>query len=154
MMLREAGEAAMEKKDNFTKILTLLGTILIWFPVLAPLLAGIALLFRDGMFRFDYLMPAELFLSALIGGAILFWAAVRARSYHKLIGWGMVSAVALLFGGQGLAVVTGLASGTTEPTPLLMGLVITPIILYAVILAGVGVCGVLLWRELFKTPAI
>jgi hypothetical protein len=143
----------MEKKDNFTKILALLGTILIWFPVLAPFLAGIALLFRDGMFRFDYLMPAELFPSALLGGGSLFWAAMRARSYHKQIGWGMVAAVALLFGGQALAVITGLASGETKPTPLLIGLVLTPIIIYALILAAVGVYGVLLSRDLFKLPA-
>jgi hypothetical protein len=143
----------MEKKDNLTKVLAIFGTVLIWFPVLAPFLAGIALVFRDGMFRFDYLMPAELFLSALIGGAILFWAAMRGRSYHKQIGWGMVAAVALLFGGQGLAVVTGLASGETEPTPLLIGLVLTPIIIYALILAAVGVYGVLLSRDLFKLPA-
>lgn len=140
----------MEKNDGLTKILAIFGTVLIWFPVLAPFLAGIAVLIRDGMFRFDYLMPAELFPSALLGGAILFWGAIRARSYHKLIGWGMVLAVALLFGGQALAVVTGLASGETEPTPLLMRLVLTPIIIYALILAAVGVCGVLLSRNLFK----
>jgi hypothetical protein len=143
----------MKKKDSLTKILAIFGTILIWFPVLAPFLAGIALLFRAGMFRFDYLMPAELFPSALLGGGLLFWAAMRAHSYHKLIGWGLVIAVALLFGGQGLAVVTGLASGETEPTPLLIGLVLTPIIIYALILAAVGVCGVLLSRDLFKPPA-
>jgi hypothetical protein len=143
----------MEKKDNLTKILAILGTVLIWFPIFAPFLAGTALLIRDGMFRFDYLMPAELFPSALLGGGLLFWAAMRARLYHKQIGWGMVIAVALLFGGQGLAVVTGLASGETEPTPLLIGLVLTPIIIYALMLAAVGVYGVRLSRDLFKPHA-
>ena len=65
----------------------------------------------------------------------------------------MVLAVALLFGGQALTVVTGLASGETEPTPLLIGLVLTPIVIYALILTAVGVCGVLLSRNLFKQPA-
>lgn len=142
----------MEKKDVFTKILAILGTILIWLPVLAPFILGLGSLIRDGKFRFDYLMPAELFPSALLGGGLLFWGAMRARSYHKLIGWGLVIAVALLFGGQGLAVVTGLASGETEPTPLLIGLVLTPVIIYALLLAAVGVCGVLLSRDLFKKP--
>ncbi|MDO9302224.1 MAG: hypothetical protein Q7T89_12610 [Anaerolineales bacterium] len=143
----------MEKKDVFTKILAILGTILIWFPVLAPLILAVGSLTRAGMFRFDYLMPAELFPSALLGGILLVWASMRARSYRKLIGWGVVIAVILLFGGQALAVVTGLASGETEPTTLLMALVLGPILIYALALAVVGVGGILLVRDLFKHPA-
>ena len=143
----------MEKKDVFTKILAILGTILIWFPVLAPLILAVGSLTRAGMFRFDYLMPAELFPSALLGGILLVWASMRARSYRKLIGWGLVIAVILLFGGQALSVVTGLASGETEPTPLLMALVLGPILIYALALAVVGVGGILLARDPFKHPA-
>ena len=143
----------MEKKDGLTKILAIFGTVLIWFPVLAPFLAGMGLFIRNGMFRFDYLMPAELFPSALLGGVILLWAAVRAHSRQKLIGWGLTLAVVLLFGGQTIAVITGLASGRTEPTPLLMALVLTPIMIYALLLAVIGVGGAQLVRDLFKQPA-
>lgn len=99
-------------------------------------------------------MPAELFLSALLGGISLFWAALRAHSYHKQIGWGLLIAVILLFGAQGLAEVTGLASGETEPTTGLIALVLVPILIYALMLAAVGVGGALLTRDLFKHPAI
>ena len=143
----------MEKKDVLTKILAILGTALIWFPILAPFILAVTFLIRAGMFRFDYLMPAELFLSALLGGILLVWASLRAHAYRKLIGWGLVIAVILLFGGQGLAVVTGMASGETEPTPLLMALVLGPILIYALVLAAVGVGGVLLVRDLFRHPA-
>jgi len=143
----------MEKKGVFTKILAIFGTILMWLPVLAPLILAVGSLIFAGMFRFDYLMPAELFPSALIGGILLVWASMRAHSYRKLIGWGLVIAVILLFGGQALAVVTGMASGETEPTPLLMALVLGPILIYALVLAVVGVGGVLLVRDLFKHPA-
>ena len=143
----------MEKKDGLTKILAIFGTVLIWFPVLAPFLAGMGLFIRKGMFRFDYLMPAELFPSALLGGVILLWAAVRAHSRQKLIGWGLTLAVVLLFGGQTIAVITGLASGRTEPTPLLMALVLTPIMIYALLLAVIGVGGAQLVRDLFKLRA-
>ena len=143
----------MEKKDGLTKILAIFGTVLIWFPVLAPFLAGMGLFIRNGMFRFDYLMPAELFPSALLGGVILLWAAVRAHSRQKLIGWGLTLAVVLLFGGQTIAVITGLASGRTEPTPLLMALVLTPIMIYALLLAVIGVGGAQLVRDLFKQRA-
>ncbi len=144
----------MEKKNVFTKILAILGTVLILFPVLAPIILAVGSLALDGKFLLDYLMPAELFLSALIGGISLFWAALRARSYHKQIGWGLLTAVILLFGAQGLAEVTGLASGETEPTTGLMALVLVPILTYALLLAAVGVVGVLLVRDLYKHPAI
>ncbi|MBK8421242.1 hypothetical protein [Candidatus Villigracilis saccharophilus] len=143
----------MEKKDGLTKILAIFGTVLIWFPVLAPFLASMGLFVRSGMVRFDYLMPAELFLSALLGGVILLWAAVRAHSRQKLIGWGLTLAAILLFGGQAIAVITGLASGRTEPTPLLMALVLTPIMIYALLLAVIGIGGAQLVRDLFKQPA-
>ncbi len=144
----------MEKRDVFTKILAIFGTVLVWIPVLSPFILGLGSLAVDGKFRFDYLMPAELFLSALFGGLLLFWASMRAHSHRKLIGWGLVAAVALLAGGQGLAVVTGLASGETEPTTGLIALVLAPILIYALLLAAVGVGGALLIRDLYKHPGI
>ena len=48
-------------------------------------------LIRSGMFRMDYLMPAELFLVALIGGALLIWAAPRARKRRGFDRWGAPS---------------------------------------------------------------
>ena len=142
----------MEKRDVFTKILAILGALFMWFPILAPVILAVGFLFRASMFRFDYLMPAELFPSALLGGILLVWASTRARLYRKLIGWGLVAAVVMLFGGQALAVVTGLASGETEPTPLLMALVLIPIWIYALALVAVGIGGVMLVRDLFKPP--
>ena len=144
----------MEKKDVLTKILAVFGTVLMWLPVLAPIILGVGSLIFAGIFRFDYLMPAELFPSAVLGGAMLLWAALRTHSHRKLIGWGLVTAVVMLFGGQAIAVVTGLASGKTEPTPMLMALVLTPIMIYALALAVVGVGGVQLSRDLFRQPVI
>ena len=144
----------MEKKDVLTKILAVFGTVLMWLPVLAPIILGVGSLIFAGIFRFDYLMPAEMFPSAVLGGAMLLWAALRTHSHRKLIGWGLVTAVVMLFGGQAIAVVTGLASGKTEPTPMLMALALTPIMIYALALAVVGVGGVQLSRDLFRQPVI
>src|SRR5512143_47947 len=99
----------METKGILTKILAIVGTVLAWFPTVAPLLASAALFVRARLFRLDYLMPAELFPFALAGGALLLWAAFRAHSRRRLIGWSLGAAVVLLFAGQALAVVTGLA---------------------------------------------
>jgi hypothetical protein len=143
----------MTKKDIFTKVLAIVGTVLVWIPILAPVFFSVISLLGDGIFRFDYLMPAELFLVALIGGGLLLWAALRTRSRRGLIGWALGIAVVLLVGGQALAVVTGLASGETEPTGWRMVLVLGSLGIYVLALVVLGVGGALLARDLFKQPA-
>jgi hypothetical protein len=140
----------MGKRDIFTKILAIAGTVLVWVPILAPILLCIASFARARMFRFDYLMPAELFPAVLIGGGLLLWAAFRAWSQKKMIGWGLGIAVGLLVAGQVLAVVSGLASGAREPTGFWWGVVLGSIVLYVLAVIVIGVGGVLLLRDLFK----
>ena len=140
----------MEKKGVLTKILAIVGTVLVWFPILAPVLLSVAVIITERMFRFDYLMPAELFPATLVGGGLLIWAALRARSRRRLIGWGLGIAVGLLVGGQVLAVVTGLASGETEAAGWWWALVLASIVVYSLALVVIGVGGVLLLRDLFK----
>jgi hypothetical protein len=136
-----------------TKILAIAGTVLVWFPILAPILLTIMGLVGRGRFHFDYLMPAELFPSALLGGLLLLWAAIRARSHRGLIGWGLGVAAGLLIGGQALAAVTGLASGATEPGGWQWALVLGSLVLYALAIIAMGVGGALLLLRLFK-PSI
>jgi hypothetical protein len=140
----------MKKTGVLTKILAIMGTVLVWFPILAPIPFSAAFLISEHIFRFDYLMPAELFPFALAGAGLLLWAALQARAQQRLIGWGLAAAIGLLVGGQGLAVVTGLASGATEPVGWMMTLVLAAIIAYALALVFIGVGGVLLLRDLFK----
>jgi hypothetical protein len=140
----------MEKKGVLTKTLAIVGTVLVWFPILAPILLSVLVLIIERMFRFDYLMPAELFPAALVGGGLLLWAALRARSRRRLIGWGLGIAVGLLVGGQALAVATGLASGENEPAGWWFALVLASIVAYSLALVAMGVGGALLLRDLFK----
>lgn len=140
----------MEKKGGLTKTLAIVGTVLAWFPILATIMTSIGGSLASGQFRFDYLMPAELFPAALIGGGLLLWAALRAHLYRRLIGWGLGAAVSLPVAGQVLAVVTGLASGRTEPTGLAWALVLTALGLYVLAVIVIGVGGILLVRDLFK----
>jgi hypothetical protein len=142
----------MEKKNGLTKILAIVGTVLVWFPIIAPILFSVVSLIADGRFRFDYLMPAELFMFFFVGGGLLVLAALRARLHLKLIAWAVGIAVFMLFAGQGLAMVTGLASGANEAEGWRFALVLGSIILFdlAIIVTGVG--GILLWRDLFKRP--
>jgi len=144
----------MEKKGVLTKILAIVGTVLVWFPILAPIVISAVVTTRSHRFRFDYLMPAELFPFALVGAGLLIWAALRARSRRGLIGWGFGIAVALLVIGQVLAVVTGLASGETEPVGWPWAVVLTSLVVYSLAIVVTGVGGILLLRDLFKAARL
>ena len=123
---------------------------MVGLPILAPILFTLVRLVQSGRFMLDYLMPAELFPLVLVGGGLLLWAALRLRRFRGLIGWGLGGAVILLVGSQALAVVTGLASGATQPGGWQWALVLGGLIAFilAVILTGVG--GVLLTRDVFN----
>ncbi len=142
----------MGKKDVLSKILALTGTALVWIPLLAPILFAVISFIGDRRFRFDYLMPAELFPAVLIGGCLLLWAALRMRSRRKLIGWSLGLAVFLWFGCQWLAEVTGLASGATEPVGWPWALVIASLIAYDLAVVALAAGGLLLLRVLFGNP--
>lgn len=141
----------MENKGTLTKLLAIAGTVLVWFPILAPILLTTIFFIQEQIFRFDYLMPAELGLFAFGGGILLVVAAIRARSHVKLIGWGLGIAFVMVVGGQAIAVATGLADGTTEPGGWQWVLVLGSLIAYTVAVVAVGVGGILLVRNLFQS---
>jgi hypothetical protein len=131
-------------KDNFTKILASVGGVMVWFPLLAPFITSAVTLVRAGRLWFDYLLPGELFPVAFFGGLLLLWAAIRARARRLWIGLSLGLAVVFLVAGQGLAMVSGLASGSANPTGWAWPLVLISLAVYALALAVLGVGGVLL----------
>ena len=144
----------MQKHDGLSRALAIAGTIFVWLPLLAPVFFSAAALIGRGVFRFDYLMPAELFLAVLLGGGLLIWAALRTRSRRALIGAGLAVAAGMLIGGQALAVATGLASGETEPAGWPWAMVVASLVIYSLAVVAVGVGGVLLLRDLFRSPRL
>lgn len=137
----------MNQRSPLTRVLALLGTIAVWLPILFMLLTGVIGSIRARAFRMDYLIPAELFPIVLAGGGLLLWAAFRARRRRRLIGWSCVSAVAALILSQGLAVVTGLASGETPAEGWPYILVLSLLAIYDLAVVAIGVGGVLLLRD-------
>ena len=141
----------MKSPDWLTKILAVVGVVLVWFPILAPVVLGMWALIARGRFRLDFLMPAELSPVLLVGSGLLIWAALRAHSRLKHIGWSIGVAIAALVGSQGLAVVTGLASGATPPTGWEMVAVLAIFGIFLLALVSLAVGGALLVRDLFGT---
>ncbi len=144
----------MPKINALTKTIAIIGTILVWIPILAPFLFSISPFIQRGVFHFDYLLPAEAFPVALAGGLLVIWASIRVKRYQKLIGWAFVAFVVLPFAGQAVASLTGLASGATEPGGWQWAFVLGAIILYDLAVIAVGVGGILLIRDMFRIHAL
>jgi hypothetical protein len=136
-----------------TKALALTGSVLVWTPLAAPLLFSAGKLLRGGYVLFDFLMPAELLPLVLAGGALLLCAAVSLRSRRAWVGFSLGGGLLLLFGSQGLAEVTGLASGRLAPAGWQWILVLSLLLGYDLAVLALGVAGILLIRQAFKRPA-
>lgn len=137
----------MKNKLVICKILTFIGLILVWVPIIFPIIFSIIRLIQSGRFRFDFLMPAEMFPIVFLGAVLLLWVSKITKYYTKQIGLGLILAIVFLVGGQGLAVITGLASGAIEPKGWTFVLVIITIALYDLMVIGIGVVGLYLLKK-------
>lgn len=140
--------SSVPKKLSVRKALTVAGLILVWAPIVFPVALSAIKLIESGMFLFDFLMPAEMFLFFLSGAVLLFWVSLKIKHYVKHIGLGLLLAVVFLFGAQGMAVATGLASGGIEPKGWPLVVVLVTLFLYISAVIGVGVMGFYLLKKI------
>lgn len=140
----------MNKKIATSRILAIIGTVLVWLPILATLVTGVYGSIAYHRLLMDYLMPAELFPLAGVGGLMLIVAAILARSQRKWIIWSFIVMVVSLVASQGFAEVSGLASGRIEPTGFWWILVLGLIILFTLTMIVLGIGGIKLIKSLFK----
>lgn len=140
----------MKTRDTFTRILATAGTVLTAVPLLLPLIFGLTRVLSGRRFMVDFLMPAELFLVVLAGGAMLVWASARARSRINWMTWSLSVAVCSLALSMGLAVITGLSSGEIEPQGAAWGVTLAALVVYLLAVLSLAVNGALLAREVFR----
>jgi hypothetical protein len=114
----------------------------VWIPIFAPFIFGFVSLVTSGIFRFDYLMPAELGISVFIGGALLLWGAIRVKSRQGIVAWGLGIAAGSIF------ILN--AFGDVEPGSLRWVIAVGLLITYSLMTLLMGVGGILLWRNLSK----
>jgi hypothetical protein len=144
----------MNGKRVLLKILAVIGTILIWFPIAATVLISVIGSIQAGQFLFDFLMPMELFPAILVGGILLLWAAWKAHSRVKMIALGFVVMVVMLIGIQAFAVLTGIASGPATPSAWHWAVITAAIVFYSLALVDVAAAGILLVFDLFKNRPV
>ncbi len=140
----------MAKKDRFTKILAIVGTVFVWLPILAPVAFAVIRFIQARRVMFDYFIPAELFPVVLVGSGLLLWAAIRARSRRGIIGWSLGAAVGLLVASMAVAQVTGLDSGEAEMGGWQWAIVLVLFAGFWLALLGIAIGGILLVRDLYN----
>ncbi len=139
----------MGKRGIFTKTMVIAGTVAVWVPLLAPFLISAIFFGSTGLLRFDYLMPAELFGFALVGGLLLVWGGARSGLGWRPAGIPLGVAALFLVLAQGLAMVSGLASGRIEAKGFWMAAVVTLLIVSAIAMVFLGIAGIRLIRRVF-----
>jgi hypothetical protein len=129
------------------KILAIVGTVLVWITLLAPVLLSLVVLLTRNMVLFDYLMPAELFPLALIGGGFLYLVAYRIHYFKRMISWSLSIAIVSLVSGQIFAVISGVASGSIDTWQLFV--IRGTNLLYCAFLFLTGINGIRLLLKIF-----
>ena len=140
----------MRFKDTLAKVLAILGTVLVWVPVLSPLVFTNWGAIGTERFNFDWLIPAELAPAMLVGAILLLASALMMRTRRALVAWGLGVAIGSILLGAVLATVMGLASGETDPSGLLWVALIGPIVVLVGATIELGVAGILLTKDLFS----
>ncbi|TDB39612.1 MAG: hypothetical protein D9V44_01170 [Actinobacteria bacterium] len=140
----------MKRTDALTKALALAGTLVVLVPIAAPVLLSAVSLVQGEGFRFDWLMPAELGIVALVGGVLVVIASLRAHDRRLLIGITAGIAVAAPVAGAIVATLTGLANGEIEPGGWESAVVVVFFALFAAALLALGVEGGIMSRDLFR----
>jgi hypothetical protein len=142
----------MKKSQLRSKILAISGTVLVGLPILFMLVTAVVGSILSHRFLFDYMAPAELGWVVLAGGAFLFWAAIREHRFIKPIAWTAGAAILLIVGCQGLAVISGLASGRVETSdvPVAYAFSTAMLIGYDLAVVVLDVFGILLTRVIFR----
>lgn len=136
------------KKILFTKNLAIFGTLIVWIPILFPIVLSVASLVSGKSFNFDFLMPTELFPVILSGGILLILTAFLVKSNRTAILVSFGFTILSLIGSQVAAITTGLASGETEPTSSAYLIVIGIIGVYNFSVIALGIAGIWLVRKI------
>jgi len=140
----------VKNKTVMIKILAVLGTATVLAPFVFMIITSIIGSLSIGVFRMDYLIPAELAPLVLLGALMIFWAALLSSYRIKLIISTMVAAMVFLALSMIIAAMSGLASGAMQPKGTVWAIVILTLILYGITTAGIGVEGIMLIKKLFK----
>lgn len=141
----------MRNKILISKIISIIGTILIWIPIIAPIFFTLILLFIRKIFAFDFLMPMELLFLVIIGAIFLIATSIIMKYNWKTIGISFCIIISMFIIIQLIANLIGIVSGRTEITTIMYVIMITFVVIYIISLIILGISSILLVKKLFKS---
>lgn len=123
-------------------VCSVIGTVLLWIPIALTIVTSIAGSIFAGKLLMDYLMPAELFFLVLAGWILLIIGSGLSGRWKIPVVVTGAAALALLFGAQMIAVVSGLASGDIPAEGMIWYLVLGMLVLYDLLVIVLGIIGI------------
>lgn len=144
----------MKNKFVWAKIFTISGTILLLSPIVLMLATSIPGSIMSGQLMMDYLLPAELGIFILIGSFFLLAGSIISHIDIKKISLTLGATLITIFSGQGIAMITGLASGRREAEGIFFTLVILSIIIFDLLVLLQGINGIIIIKKIFKSKKI
>jgi hypothetical protein len=133
------------------RALAVVGTGFAWLPIVATVVLSLIESVDTGTVQVDWLMPAGMFVFYGVGAAMLVLVAIGTHRHRRLVVGSVVAAVVTLLAAQGLALVSGLASGQREPSGWPWALALVLLAVYTVAVIATGIAGVRLSRDLLRS---
>lgn len=137
----------MPKRQRLTRVLAIAGTTLLWIPPILMVVVTVGGAPKEvGWLPFFLVGAMDVFPVVLLGGGLLFGAALRARSHRKVVGWSLAAPLG--------SIICGVVWSQPLPTSG-WSLVITTglIVVYWLGLLLAGVSGISLVRSLFPSSS-
>ena len=130
------------KLDKVAMVCAVIGTILVWLPILIMLITSIIGSISAQMFLMDYLLPAEFFFVELIGWVLLVAASLMTQVMKIPVLITAILTPAALIIAMLVASLSGLTSGAIEAEGFIWMLILGMIGVYDVLVAVMGVLGI------------
>ncbi len=146
MSAEAGGERTAPRRTDLA--LARFGTVLTWLPIVFAVAISVAGSVATGVVRFDVLAPAELFPIFVAGGALIVAAAFRSGRRRVAAATSVAAGWAFLIGSQAVAVMTGLADGSRDPTGWPWLVAAGAVVAYGLAVIVAGVVGWALARDL------
>jgi hypothetical protein len=138
----------MKFKEQALRISTIIGAFLILAPVTFMLIVAIPPLVKEGLIHIDYLIPLEVFPVVFLGAGVLTLIACKVNIHKKKVCSFVIALILMFFGGQYIAVITGLADGSAPAKGLAFLIVVISMIIFDVLTIIIGIYGVSVYRQL------
>ncbi|MBO8160755.1 MAG: hypothetical protein H0Z24_03885 [Thermosipho sp. (in: Bacteria)] len=131
----------MNKNKVYTG-LSYIFSIISTFPIIVPVFLTMVVLITKGMFLYDYMMPAELFLFTILGGfgvLLIGWINKQSMKKLKLLLIFLILSIINFLTAMAYSILTGLAHGDTEPVGIHFIMIVIFVILWHLFAVAVSI---------------